>query len=109
MYGANARHEFDDRTLAHLKTAVGAKLSRHESFYLSWIVPASHGSGRVTVWMSPSIPVQFQFRSKSAPKLNREWVKALVMTALNDRGMVVLDEHEAPGYLRGHPPTLSAS
>lgn len=107
VYGAGARYEFADRTLAHVKVAAGAKLRRQESFYLSWVIPASAGSGRVTVWMSPSIPAQFQFRSTEPANLNREWVKALAMTAMSDRGMVVLEEEEAAAYVRDHPPTLS--
>ena len=102
VYGVNTRYEFDDRTLVHLRLAVGAKLRRHESFYLSWVIPAERGSGRVTVWMSPSIPVQFELRSNTVVDVNAGWVKALAMTALSDRGMVILNEAEVSGYLRDH-------
>ena len=107
VYGAGAKYEFADRTLAHVKVAAGAKLRRQESFYLSWVKPVSEGSGRVTVWMAPSIPAQFQFKTREPATLNREWVKALAMTAMSDRGMVILDEEEAAAYVRDHPPTLS--
>ncbi|WP_343923047.1 hypothetical protein [Rhodoglobus aureus] len=107
VYGAGAKYDFTDRTLAHVKVAAGLKLRRQESFYLSWVKPASEGSGRVTVWLSPSIPVQFQFKTPHPEDLNRVWLKALAMTALSDRGMVVLDEEEAAAYVRDHPPTLS--
>jgi hypothetical protein len=107
VYGANAKYEFSDRTLAHVKVAAGLKLRRQESFYLSWVKPASEGSGRVTVWLSPSIPVQFQFTTQHPEDLNRVWLKALAMTAMSDRGMVVLEEQEVAAYVRDNPPTLS--
>jgi hypothetical protein len=107
VYGANAKYEFSDRTLAHVKVAAGLKLRRQESFYLSWVKPKSEGSGRVTVWLSPSIPVQFQFKTPQPEDLNQVWLKALAMTAMSDRGMVVLEEQEAAAYVRDHPPTLS--
>ncbi|QYH36249.1 hypothetical protein [Salinibacterium sp. M195] len=108
VYGAGAKYGFSDRTLAHVKVAAGLKLRRQESFYLSWVKPSSEGSGRVTVWLSPSIPLQFQFTTPRAEELNRVWLKALAMTAMSDRGMVVLDEQEAAAYVQDHPPTLSS-
>ncbi|SDR82135.1 DUF7882 family protein [Microterricola viridarii] len=106
VYGAGTKYEMDDRTLAHVKIAVGGKLRRQESFYLSWVIPSSAGSGRVSIWLSPAIPLQFHFSTPTAPQLNRVWVKALEMTAMSDRGMVVLPENEADDYIRDHPPTL---
>lgn len=107
VYGAGASYEMADRTLAHVKVAAGAKLRRQESFYLSWVVPADQGSGRVTIWLSPSIPIQFQFTSDHPTELNRVWLQALELTAMSDRGMVLLEEEAADTYLGDHPPTLS--
>lgn len=109
VYGAGTSYDFDDRALAHVKVAVGAKLRRQESFYVSWVVPVSEGSGRVSIWLSPSIPLQFHFRDKRPTQLNRVWLKALELTAMSDRGMVVLDEEEAEAYVQDHPPTLSTT
>ncbi|SDT31015.1 DUF7882 family protein [Microterricola viridarii] len=103
IYGAETSYEMEDRTLAHVKVAVGAKLRRQESFYLSWVVPASSGSGRISIWLSPAIPLQFHFRGNTAPKLSPIWVQALELTAVSDRGMVVLPEKEAEAYVREHP------
>ena len=109
VYGPNTLYEFDDRTLSHLKLAIGAKLRRQESFYLSWIVPSSLGSGRITVWLGPAIPIQFEFRTEFAPEANREWVKALTLSASGDCGMIVVDELEAAQHLPDNPRTSSAS
>ncbi|AMB59818.1 hypothetical protein [Microterricola viridarii] len=104
VYGAGTEYELEERTLAHVKVAAGSKLRRQESFYLSWSIPASAGSGRVSIWLSPAIPLQFHFKSPTAPQLNRVWLTALEMTAMGDRGMVVLPEAEAEQYIRDHPP-----
>lgn len=103
IYGAETSYEMDDRTLAHVKVAVGAKLRRQESFYLSWVIPSSSGSGRVSIWLSPAIPLQFHFRGNTPPKLSAVWIHALELTAVSDRGMVVLPEKEAEAYIRDHP------
>lgn len=103
IYGGETRYEMEDRTLAHVKVAAGAKLRRQESFYLSWVVPASAGSGRVSLWLSPSIPLQFHFLGNTAPALNPVWLRAMELTAVSDRGMIVLPEKEADSYVREHP------
>jgi hypothetical protein len=109
IYGAGTKSDIDDRTLAHVKVAVGFKLRRQESFYLNWVIPASEGSGRVSLWMSPSIPVQFRYRDNTPPELSRAWLSALEMTALTDRGMVILPEEQAEAYIQDHPQTLTVS
>lgn len=87
--------EFDDRVLAHVKAAIGMKLRKHESFFLSWSNPAERGSGRLSVWVSPSIPMIFRFSGNRPPELNRVWVDVLVDLSNSARGMVVVAEKEA--------------
>ncbi|SIN75063.1 DUF7882 family protein [Agromyces cerinus] len=103
IYGTGTRYDMEDRTLSHVKVAVGAKLRRHESFFLSWIIPADHGSGRVSIWLSDSIPLQFHFNGNTPPELNRTWVKALELTTLSDRGMIILPEGDAEAFITSHP------
>ena len=52
IYGAGTAYDMDDRTMSHVKIAVGIRLRRQESFYLTWSVPQSQGSGRVSLWLS---------------------------------------------------------
>lgn len=99
IYGAGAEYEIDDRVLAHLKIAVVAKLRLQESFLLNWSLSPSDGSGRVSLWLSPSVPLQFRFSGSKPPELNRLWLQALAHSAHSSRGMILLAEAEAEAYL----------
>lgn len=99
VYGSGTEYEFDDRVLAHLKIALVAKLRLQESFLLNWVVPSDRGSGRVSVWISPGIPLQFHFSGSKPPELNKVWLDALARSSHGIRGMVVLREEDAQEYL----------
>ncbi len=100
VYGANTEYGFDDRVLAHLKIAIIAKLRVNDAFLLNWTVPASEGSGRVSLWMSAGIPLQFHFKGSKAPELNRTWLEAMERSSHSMRGMVVMSESEAEDYIK---------
>jgi hypothetical protein len=104
VYGSSAEYEIDDRTLAHLKIAILSKLRVQESFLLSWSIDASRGSGRVSLWLSPFIPLQFRFSSSAPPALNRTWLEALARSAHGSRGMVIMTEDEATRDPSDDPP-----
>lgn len=97
-YGGSHEYEFEDRTLAHLKVAITAKLRRQECFLLSWSTPPEHGSGRVSLWLSPHIPLAFRFSGSRAPQLNESWVAVLNELSNTPRGLIVLSEQEAERY-----------
>jgi hypothetical protein len=99
IYGAGAEYEIDDRVLAHLKIAIVAKLRLQESFLLNWAKASSEGGGRVSVWLSPAIPLQFRFSGSMPPELNREWLQALAHSSHGSRGMVLMGEDEVGPYL----------
>lgn len=99
IYANTAEYEIEDRTLSHVKVAVVAKLRRQESFLLSWGPTSSDGSGRISLWLSPSIPLQFRFSGSRAPELNPAWLQALAHSANGTRGMIVMTEKEAELYL----------
>ncbi len=61
--------EFDDRVLAHLKVVILAKVSRGESFTFSWEYSAAAGSGHSSIWIHPTIPLQFDFFGSKEPAL----------------------------------------
>ncbi|WP_427870358.1 hypothetical protein [Leucobacter luti] len=100
IYGAGAEYEIEDRALAHLKIAVGQKLRRQESFFVSWTNTLEQGSGRVSLWVSPSIPLIFRFAGSRAPELNPIWLGVLRDLAHTPRGMVLLTESEAEKYAK---------
>jgi hypothetical protein len=99
IYGAGAEYEIEDRALAHLKIAVVAKLRLQESFLLNWSLSPSDGSGRVSLWLSPSVPLQFRFSGSKPPELNRLWLQALAHSAHSGRGMILMSEDDVEAYL----------
>lgn len=84
--------EFDDRVLAHLKAVIVAKLRRNEAFTFSWEYDAALGTGNSSVWLHPSIPMQFEFYGSRAPQLNRAWLEALVQLSNTPGGLRVIPE-----------------
>ncbi len=91
--------EFDDRVLAHLKVVILAKVRRGESFTFSWEYSAAVGSGHSSVWIHPTIPLQFDFFGSKEPRLNRAWVEELVRLSNTPAGLRVTPEpteSEAP-------------
>ncbi len=94
--------EFEERVLAHLKAAIGAKLRRHESFFVNWSRPLAEGSGRMSLWISPFIPLSFRFLGSRPPELNPRWLRALAQLAYSPRRLVVLSEAEAESYAKAH-------
>lgn len=89
--------EFDDRVLAHLQLAIGTKLRRGESFFLSWRDDVKVGDGRSSIWISTSIPLAFTFSSSAPENVNRRWLQVLVESADSARGMYLSDEPGAEG------------
>jgi len=100
IYGASTEYTFDDRLLSHLKIAIVSKLRLGDSFLLNWSVSADEGSGRMSLWMSPSVPLQFHFKGSKAPELNRVWLEALERSSHSLRGMIVMSEKEAEEYVK---------
>ena len=98
IYGASVREiEVDDRTLAHVKVAIITKLRRSESFALSFEHGLEQGSGRTTLWIHESIPLQFVFNTARRPDLNRAWIEALMLSANTVGGLQMLPEPEETG------------
>ncbi|MGD9607093.1 MAG: hypothetical protein AB7V10_06390 [Leucobacter sp.] len=100
-YGGTQEYEFEDRTLAHLKVAITMKLRRQESFLMSWVNPPERGGGRVSIWLTPSIPLAFRFAGSRAPKLNTAWLTVMNDLSNTPRGLIVISEQEAEKHLAG--------
>lgn len=96
---AGADHDIDDRVLAHLKIAITAKIRAGEAFLLNWQLPPERGSGRMSVWISPAVPISYRFNGSKVPELNRQWLDALTRSSHGIRGMVVMDEAQAAQYV----------
>ncbi|AWB87621.1 ATP-dependent DNA ligase [Mycetocola zhujimingii] len=88
--------EFDDRVLAHLKVVILSKVRRGESFTFSWDYTVASGSGHSSIWIHPTIPLQFDFVGSREPQLNRAWVEELVKLANSPAGLRVIPEPNEP-------------
>ena len=93
LYGSPP-HEIlmDERLLAHLKIVIVAKLRRNEPFLLSWEQSANEGSGRASVWMHPSIPLQFVFAENRPPRLNQNWLELMSQATMSGEGLRIMPE-----------------
>lgn len=101
IYGNSSEYEIDDRALAHLKVVIGSKLRRQESFFLNWVNDPDSGSGRVSLWVAPSIPLQFRFFGSRPATLNRIWLEVMADLSHTVRGLVLIPEAEAEAIKRG--------
>lgn len=101
-YGGTLEYEFDDRTLAHLRVAIAAKLRRRECFLMSWTNPPERGSGRVSIWIAPDIPLAFRFAGSRPPQIDREWIAVLERLSNTPGGLLVLSAEEAKRQERRH-------
>ncbi|WP_449278839.1 DUF7882 family protein [Leucobacter sp. GX24907] len=95
IYGGTQEYEFEDRTLAHLKAAITIKLRRQESFLMSWVNPPEKGAGRLSVWLTPNVPLIFRFSGSRSPQLSKVWLAVLNDLSNTPRGLVVISEDEA--------------
>lgn len=102
IHGVND-YMFEDRLLAHLKIVISQKLGRQEAFFLSWSKSAAEGSGRVSLWLSPYVPLAFTFTADEPPELNRHWLRALNALSHTQRGLIAIDEERAESFIRNNP------
>lgn len=102
-YAGSTTYEIDDDMLAHLKVVATAKLRRHESFLISWVIDLSAGSGRVSLWAASTIPLQFEFSSSRPPQLDQEWLRVLADMSNTPRGLVLITREEAARIAKGAP------
>jgi hypothetical protein len=94
LYYGDARLpiEIEDRALAHVKLVVLAKLRRGEGFGFSWQYGTEGGGGRSTVWINPSVALQFEFDGSRQPLINRAWLEALTIASSSNIGLSVQPE-----------------
>jgi hypothetical protein len=101
MYGESGMEiVFDDRALAHLQIVIGAKLRRHESFFLSWRDEAESGMGHNSIWLDSSIPLYFRYFGGRTPEINREWITILMDSSNTSAGMQLLREPDPLARVR---------
>lgn len=88
IYDDTRGAQFDDRVLAHLQVVMLNKLRRRESFSFSWEEPR----GLVSIWVHPSVALQFIYSGSRTPSLNRSWLELLADSANSTGGLHTLPE-----------------
>ncbi len=83
-YGAEAI-SMDDRTLGHVQRALAGKLRNGEGFLLTWRLSPDEGSGRLSLWCAPGIPLVFRY-DEPVGAIDSTVVRALVTTSYEGRG-----------------------
>lgn len=94
--GTSGPISIDDEMLTHLKIVIGTKLRRQESFLMTWRPVDGEPDRRLTIWIHPSIPLQFGFDRADSYPIDPQRI-AKIMTDLNATGELVLDEFLSPG------------
>lgn len=102
MSAAGVTLEFDDRVLTHLQVVIIQRFRRGESFALSWVTDVLDGSGRGSLWLTPSAPIFFRFDSTRVPPVDKAWVEALLSSSGSARGLVVVDPEGTPVHPGRH-------
>src|SRR5689334_17442618 len=95
-YDSKFAVSFDDRVLAHLQVVIWSKLRRGEQFSFTWQEPSRSGFGRTSIWLSPSIPLTFEYFGSRQPRLNPAWVQQLTKSANSPGGLVLGPEPPLP-------------
>jgi hypothetical protein len=98
--GSQEAIQFDDRTLAHLQIVIGSKLRLRQSFFFSWLDPASLGSGRGSIWLDATIPLAFGYAKSERHKINRDWLELLMASANSSTGLQLIAEPQEPHAVR---------
>jgi hypothetical protein len=98
IYGRSLRFEFEDRTLEHVRFVIAAKLRKKESFFLTWAPRDARAAGTISVWISPSMPIAFEFARTAPDAVSRDWVEALMRLSYGSRGLVLIPERAVHGH-----------
>lgn len=112
LYYGNAEQPIDipDRLLAHVKVVTATKLRRGESFTLSWRHREDIPGGRSTIWLQPSIPLRFVFRTPEPEMLNPTFLKELANAANSSGGLTIdLDMPVPDEEVRTQPVPVAAA
>jgi len=102
LYGSpGIEVSFDDRALMHLQVVITAKLRRNESFIFTWTDSTQLGSGRSTIWLSPSSDLVYRFAGNRMASINRAWLAILMQSANSPAGLFFTPEPD--GSAIDHP------
>ena len=101
IYAGSTSYEIDDDMLAHARVVATAKLRRRECFLMSWVVDLAAGSGRVSLWVAPAIPLEFAFSSSRRIPIDETWVRVLAEMSNTPRGLILVPREDAARIAHG--------
>lgn len=81
-------YQFDDRTLAHLRTVITNKLLQQESFMFTWVEDGIQRSA----WLHPASDIIFEFDAAKTAEINRAWAEELYSQANSPGGLRLVPE-----------------
>lgn len=97
IYGHTLQFDIDDRTLAHLRAVVFAKLRGHESLPITVLRPTAAASGEsISFWVSADTPLAFRLSAEESVELSREWIDEHMRMSYSNRGLVITPEWAEP-------------
>ncbi|GAA1055897.1 hypothetical protein GCM10017608_14460 [Agromyces luteolus] len=88
VYDSRLSIPMDDRTLLHLQVVILGKLRRREHFGLT----ATVDGREVSLWLGPSVALEFRYADRRRPALSRAWLELLADVAASRDGLVIAPE-----------------
>lgn len=81
--GATHNYEFDDSTLAHLRSVITNKLLKKESFLFTW----QHDGTEASMWLHPAVDITFEFDSVESISIDRNRLEQMLTQANSAGGL----------------------
>ncbi|MGO3147847.1 MAG: DUF7882 family protein [Leucobacter sp.] len=90
IYGNTLKLDIDDRTLAHVRSIVFAKLRAQEAFPFTVVrITDKQACESTSFWISSDTPIVFQLSDDGPKELSREWIEELMKSSYENRGLVI--------------------
>ncbi|PPH95260.1 hypothetical protein C5C95_16695 [Rathayibacter sp. AY1B7] len=105
IFGAwRRRIEFEDRTLAHGRIAVRARMEQGQPFRLTWRTLQESEPRSYAILVQPNVVLEYRFDHPRLHAVNRLWLREL-LTPASGRDMVVAAEPEQAPLLGDDRPS----
>lgn len=95
-YGsAMSRCPVEDRALMHVQIVIIGKLRRRERFFFR-CAGSDDACAAESFWMSPDVPLLFEYDEPALPPINRAWLAALGAAGNSGAGLWLVPEPVHP-------------
>lgn len=100
------RIDFDDRTLAHLRWALRAKMTEGKPFTLTWTQKTSNETKSGSIAIHPGTALEFRFRTPRSHLANQRWIRELLRPNPANTMTVCIEPPTAVPSIRDTPVSL---